>query len=120
MDPFRLAEIAARAEVLRLRALARRQAGRAVLAAVAAVFLLAALMGAHAAAAIALSEWVRPVYAVLIVAGADLLMALIFALLARRDRPGQAEREALALRRQVRQQLALQTLLSALLRLLRR
>jgi hypothetical protein len=120
MDPFRLAEIAARAEVLRLRAMVRRHVNRALLAAIAAVFLLAALVAVHVAGAMLLAECVTPIQAALIVAGADLLLALIFALWAGRDRPSLAEREALALRRQVRQEFAVQTLVSALLRLLRR
>ena len=120
MDPIRLAQIAAQAEMLRLRALARRQAGRVMLALIAVLFLLPALAGGHVALVMALTDWTRPLWAVLIVSGIDLSLALVFALLASRDRPSRAEREALALREQVRRQLLVETFFSALSRILRR
>jgi hypothetical protein len=94
-----LARIAAQAESIRLRALLRRQAARALLGALAAVFLLASLVAAHVAGAMALSEHVTTIQAVLIVAGIDLLAAIVLAAFAARDVPGAVEREALTVRR---------------------
>ena len=116
-----LARIAARAEWLRLRLFARRQARRAALAAVAAVFLVAALAVLHVAGAMALACVVRPIWAALIVAGIDVVIAAIFALLASRDRPGPAEREALQVRMVAQEEvLATVSLATLLARYLRR
>jgi len=101
-----LVRIAAQAELLRLRRMVRRQAGRAVLAGIAAAFLLIALAALHVAAGLALAETMRPVWAVLIVAGADLAVAALLLLLAARDRPGAAEREALRVRQSAQAELA--------------
>ena len=121
MRPVNLAEVVARAELLRLRWLLRRQGGRVALVAVAAVFLLAALAGAHAAAIIALMTRVAPVWAVLIVAAADLVIAAGLLAAAAPDRPGPVEREARAVsldaQRQLTETLTVGALLGTLLRL---
>src|ERR1700748_3783059 len=99
LRPLRLARIAAEAEGLRLRYLAQRTATRAVMGLVAAVFLLGALAFFHAA----LWFWLRRRFespaASLIVAGGDLLIAMIFGLFAARSSPGRLETEALEIRR---------------------
>jgi len=99
MRSLELPQIAARAEYLRLRALARRQAIRAALAAIAAMFLFAALAAANVAGALALAERLTPIQSVLIVVAIDLVVAAILGSLAARDTPSIAEREALAVRR---------------------
>jgi membrane protein implicated in regulation of membrane protease activity len=96
---FHLARVAAKAELLRLKSLLRRQAMRIVLAIVAGVFLVSMLAWLHVAAAIALTGWVKPVWSVLIVAAADAVIAIILLVLAARNAPGRVEREALQVRR---------------------
>ncbi len=76
----------------------RRQAVRAVLAVLAVVFVLAALACVHVAGIVALADHVTPIQALLIVAGIDVVIALILAAFAARDVPGRVEREALQVR----------------------
>jgi uncharacterized membrane protein len=90
--------IAAQAEKLHLRHMLRRQAMRAALAIVAVVFVLAALIGVHAAGVLALTEHVSTIQALLIVAGIDIVIAIVLAAFAARDVPGRVEREALQVR----------------------
>jgi hypothetical protein len=101
MRSLRLAGVAAQAERLRLRRLARRMAIRAALGGVAAVFVLLALAGAHIAIVIHLSNCMPVEHAVLWVVGGDVVLALLLAWLAlRMSRPGVAEREARVIRDQ--------------------
>lgn len=101
MRTLRLAGVAVRAERLRLRRLARRMALRAALGAAAAVFTVLALAGLHIAIALCLAERMPARHAVLWVAAGDVALALLLAWLAMRlTRPGLAEREARAVRRQ--------------------
>ena len=99
LRPLRLARIAAEAEGVRLRNLARRTATRAVMGVIALVFLLGALGFFH----IALWFWLRRHFqspaTSLIVAGGDLLIALVCGLMAARSSPSRLEREALDVRR---------------------
>lgn len=99
LRPLRLARIAAEAEGLRLRYIARRTAIRAVMGLIAVVFLGGALAFFH----IAFWFWLRRHFespaTSLIVAGADLLITLLFGLLAARSSPSRLEREALDVRR---------------------
>ena len=118
MRAYRLARIAARAEALRLRHLLRRHVARAAFAAVAAVFALGALIALHIAGAMALAEYLGAIRSVLVVAGADALVALILLAFALRDVPSAVEREALQLRRtateQAREAVVLVTVLAGL------
>jgi len=99
MRSLKLARIAAQAELLRLRRYGDRQVGRVVLAAIAVVFLLACLGTLHFAGYFALRRAdILPIWAALILAGVDLLLALILGLGALRNRPGRLEREALQVR----------------------
>ncbi len=99
MRTLRLARIAAEAEGLRLRYSARRAAVRAVLGLVALGFLFGALVFCQIAAWYWLRmTWDRPT-AALILAGAELVLAAILAILAARSSPGPVEREALAVRK---------------------
>jgi hypothetical protein len=115
---------AAEAETLRLRAMARRMASRAVLAVVAILFMLAALVLVHVAAVLALAGHMDLLQAVLIVLALDLVVAVVLGLLAAHSAPSAAEREALVLRREawrnLRQDFMLASVVSILVRLLRR
>jgi hypothetical protein len=99
MRALRLARIAAEAEGLRLRYSARRAAVRVVLGLVALGLLFGALVFCHIAAWYWLRQtWDRPP-AALIIAGGELVLAVILVLLAARSSPGRIEAEALAVRR---------------------
>jgi hypothetical protein len=102
-----LARIAAQAEGLVLRRHARRIVVQAVLGTVAVIFVVCALALAHFAGWLALVSVVAPVYAALIVLGVDIVIAAIFGLLATRSSPDRIEREAILVRDQAKQQLAI-------------
>ncbi len=99
MRAIRLARVAAQAEALRLRQLLRRQVTLVALAAFAGVFALGALIALHIAGAGALAEHISVIQSVLVVAGADAVVAIVLLAVAARDVPGAVEREALQLRR---------------------
>jgi hypothetical protein len=99
MRPLRLARIAAEAEGVRLRQLARRTVFRAVCGIVALVFLAGALAFCHFAIWFWLRQSFAPPAAALIIAGGDLLLAIVLGVLAARSSPGRVEVEALAVRR---------------------
>jgi hypothetical protein len=99
LRPLRLARIAAEAEGLRLRYVARRTAVRAIIGLIALMFLLGAIAFFHVAFWFWLRRHFQSTPASLIVAGADLLIALVCALLAARSSPGRLETEALEVRR---------------------
>jgi hypothetical protein len=99
MRALRLARIAAEAEGVRLRERMRRTAARAAFALVAMAFLAGAVVFAHIAAWFWLRLSWDAQYAALIVAGFDLVLAILLALLAARSSPGRVELEALAVRR---------------------
>jgi hypothetical protein len=98
MRALRLARVVAEAEALRWRHLLRRQRTRVVLGAIAGIFGLACVAALHVAAGLALMRVLEPLYAVLVVAGVDLVIAAALGALAARDVPGAVEREALQLR----------------------
>lgn len=98
MRSVELARAAAQAEALYLRRVARRQAMRGAFGAVAAVFGVAILVMLHVLFYVVLVGYVRPAVAALIVLAVDLVFAIVFAVLARRDQPDTIEQEALALR----------------------
>lgn len=122
MRTLRLARIAAEAEGLRLREQAGRTMRRAVFAIIALGFLIAALACAHIAAWYWLRlYWTEP-GAALVMAGADIAVAVLLMVLAARSSPGRVELEALAVRRRAWDSatgsLAVTTLALQLLRLL--
>jgi hypothetical protein len=83
---------------VRLRHRAQRTAVRAAFAMIALVFVAGTLVFVHLAAWFWLRQsWDRQ-YAALILAGADLVLALLLVLLAMRSSPDQMELEALAVR----------------------
>jgi hypothetical protein len=96
---FRLARVAAEAEGLRVRELMWRTVMRAAFGIVAMGFLAGAVGFAHVAAWFWLRTAWEAHYAALIVAGTDLALAILLALLAARSTPGRIEVEALAVRR---------------------
>ncbi len=95
-----LAKVAASAEALRLKRLARRQAIRAVYVVGGVLFALAAFALLHVLAYVALLGLVAPWLAALIVFIVDLVIAGVFASIALNSAPDRIEREALAVRRE--------------------
>lgn len=100
MRAVELAKVAAAAEALRLRRIARRQAIRAGLGAGAAVFAIAVFVLLHVLAYDLLLAVVRPWVAALILLAVDLVIAGVLGLMAMRNEPDRIEQEALAVRRQ--------------------
>jgi hypothetical protein len=100
MRAVELAKVAAAAEALRLRRIAKRQAMRAAYGAGAAVFGIAVFVLLHVVAYHLLLKVVSPVIASLILLGVDLVLAGVLAFLAMRNAPDEVEREALAVRKQ--------------------
>jgi uncharacterized protein YacL len=98
MRSVELARAAAQAEALYLRRMARRQGIRAAFGAVAAVFGIAIAVMLHVLLYTILLGYTRPAVAALIVLAVDLVLAIIFAVLAKRDTPDQIEQEAKLLR----------------------
>jgi hypothetical protein len=124
MRVLRLAELAGRAELLRLRALAQRSAGRAAVAAVAGAFGVAALVTAHVAVWLAATRYLSAVETATAMAAGDAVVAVILLRVAALNRPSNGERQAMLLREAawdgVRREAALADLLAAGLELLRR
>ena len=115
MRSLRLARIAAEAEGVRLRYSVRRAAFRAVLGVVAVALLLGALVFGHIAAWYWLRQFFDRPAAALIIAGAELVLALILGLLAARSSPSRIEAEALAVRRRALESATSGVAVSALL-----
>ena len=84
MRTVRLARVAAQAELLLVKRIVTGIVRRAIYGAVAAVFALGLLAGLHVMAALALVDYAHmaPVAALAIVAGVDLVIVVIFGLLA--------------------------------------
>lgn len=100
MRAVEFAKVAAAAEALRLKRLARRQAIRAGIGVGAVVFGLAVFVLVHVLAYDGLSLLVRPWLAALILLVIDLVIAGILGSMALSSKPGRIEREALELRQQ--------------------
>ncbi|MBV8096374.1 MAG: hypothetical protein JOY71_15180 [Acetobacteraceae bacterium] len=105
MRTLDLARIAAEAELLHRKQQVRRLAFRAVYGAIALVFLLAALGWGHWASFVALNLVLSAWLSALIVVGVDVLLAVIFGIMAATGGPGRIEREALQLRKEAELQL---------------
>ncbi len=110
-----LARVAAQAEALRLRAFVNRNVVRAILAGIAVFFLIAAIVAGHIAGAMALTRYVDPLRATLIVGAVDLVIALVFGLIAATSKPSRIEIEALEVRRTAQAQLTEAVAMTALL-----
>jgi hypothetical protein len=98
MRALRLARIAAEAEGVRLRHRAQRTGFRALLGIIATGFLFGTVVFAHVAGWFWLRLSLDGQYVALILAGADLVLAVVLGLLATRSAPSQVEMEALAVR----------------------
>lgn len=96
MRATNLAQIAAEAEILRIKRMLIRQGVRVALALVAAIFLIAVLALASAWQLLGLRF--APIVATLIMVGANLLLAIILGWIAARSSPNRTEREALGIR----------------------
>jgi hypothetical protein len=111
MRATNLVKVAAQAEILRIQHMLKRQGVRAAFGLAAIVFILGALVLANIAAWQVVRLYVEPIYASLIMLGVNLLIAMIFGLLAARSSPSQQEREAVEVRqralREARSSLAL-------------
>ncbi len=95
-----LAKVALAAEALRLRRFARRQAFRAVYAAVGAVFLLAVFTGLHVLLWMFLLRWLSPLLSVVCVIGVDVVLGGIMIGLAVGGGRDAAEEEAREIKEQ--------------------
>jgi hypothetical protein len=122
MRTVSLARVAAQAELLRVRRRGRRTVHRAAYGAVAGVFAIATLTAVHAAIVLALTRHFELLYAVLIVGGGDLVIAVVLGLVAARNVPDAIEREAYEVRQKALGQLgetvALTTVVAPMLRLI--
>jgi hypothetical protein len=98
MRAVNLAKVAAEAEILRIQRMLKRQGMRAALGLVAVLFAIGVLVLAHVAGWQVVRLYVPPIYAILILLGVDLVVAVVFGILAARSSPSAAEREALAIR----------------------
>lgn len=122
-----LLKIAAEAELLRWQSFVKRQGVRGALGLVAGIFTLGILVMAEAAGWQVLDWRFGEMPASLMMLGVNLVLALVFGLLAMRSSPNRSEREALRIRqdaqREIRASLVISTLIpaaSALLRYRRR
>jgi hypothetical protein len=115
MRTVSLARVAAQAEALRLRAFASRTVVRAILAAIAAVFLIAALIAGHVAGGMVLTRYFSPLRATLIVGAVDLVIALIFAVIAASSKESRVEIEALQVRKAAQAQLGEEVAIAAVI-----
>lgn len=112
MRVVQLGKVAAQAEKLRIQSLIGRQIKRAVYAAIAAVFALGLLVALHVAAALAMTPSLGALWATLIVAAFDLVVAGALGGVALFSKPGKIEREALLVREEARAQLGEATVMS--------
>ena len=110
MRTLSLARLAVEAEGLRFKRRLRRVAVRASLGTFALIFVVSAIACIHIAGWFALSRYLAPAWSALVLAGMDLVIALIFAQIARGDLHDAVEEEAKETReaavRQLRGQIA--------------
>jgi hypothetical protein len=104
MRTTNLIKVAAKAEILRIRQMLKRYGMRAALGLAAVVFILGVLVLANIAGWQVLRLYVSPISATLVMLGVNLLIAVIFGLLAARSSSSRTEREALALRERALQE----------------
>jgi predicted ferric reductase len=100
MRATNLARAAASAEVLRIKRLIRRQVFRAVFGAAAVVFLLGALVLLHIVGYNIMVPDLSPLQASAVLLGVDVVIAVIFGILAARGAPDSVEIEAKLVRDQ--------------------
>lgn len=110
-----MTQIALQAEALRLRRVAQRTAARLILAAVALPFLLAALGFFEASLwNYLVGQFIAP-FAALIMAGANLVLALLFLLAAAVSRDSRVEIEALQVRQRALEDVRRELTMAAML-----
>ena len=100
-----LARVAAEAEGVRLKVMLKRQARRGIWGAAAAVFALFFCVSLHLTAYEFLAPWLGAGFAALALMGLDLVLAVVFGILAAGNTPSLQEREAAAISRTARLQL---------------
>jgi hypothetical protein len=100
MRAINLIKLAAESEILRIQHMLKRQGIRAAFGAVAAVFAISVLILIEIIIWQVLKLYLQPLYATLCLLGINLVLAIVFALLAAKSSPGHVEREALVLRQQ--------------------
>ncbi len=100
MRAVELAKVAAAAEALRLRRIARRQGWRAAFGAVAAVFAIAVLIVIHVLIWNILASYITPTQASLVLLVLDAVLMAAFGFLALRSTPDPIEEEARGIRAQ--------------------
>lgn len=100
MRSLNLLKLALDAEILRLRAMAARQGRRAAFGTIALVFALAVLALAEIGGWQGLRLKAEAIHTTLILLGINLVIAVVFGLLAARSSPAHAEREALRVHQQ--------------------
>src|SRR5215470_1366155 len=98
MRAVKLAKAAARAETLRLRALAQRQARRAICGVVAAVFAVGALALGHVVAFLVIVPSLGSLWTSVVLLAFDLFVAVLLGTLAALSKPGEIEAEAQRIR----------------------
>ncbi len=94
MRTVELGRTAAQAELLRFKRMLRRQAMRGVWGAVAAVFAVAVLAMIHVLAFVILEPLITPIWSAVVVLAFDLLMLVIFGLIAVNGKPDRIEIQA--------------------------
>lgn len=100
MRTVELAKVAAAAEALRLRRIARRQGMRVAFAAGAGVFAVAVLVVLHVVGWHALQPALTPLQASLVILAVDLVITVVLGVLAMRNTADPVELEAKAIREQ--------------------
>jgi hypothetical protein len=117
MRATNLLKVAAEAEILRIQFMLKRQGIRAAFGLVALIFVLGVLVLANVALWQVLRMYIDPIYATLVLLGINLVIAVIFGILAARSSPSSTERDALQVRqralREARSSLALGALVPA-------
>jgi hypothetical protein len=93
-----LAKLAARAELLQVEQLAKRQGRRAGFGVGAAIFAIATLTSGELAAGEALMRYVSTLSATLIVFGVNVVLTAVLTVMAMRSSPSQGERDAIEIR----------------------
>ncbi len=104
MRATNLIKVAAEAEILRIQHMLKRQGIRAAFGAGALVFAIAGLISIEIVIWQVLRLYLQPIYVTLCLLGINLVLSLVFALLAAKSSPSRVEREALALRQRAVQE----------------
>jgi Ni/Fe-hydrogenase subunit HybB-like protein len=99
MRTTNLIKVAAQAEMLRIQHMLKRQGIRAAFGFAALVFVIGALVLANVVGWQVARMYVEPIYASLIMLGVNLLIAVVFGLLAARSSPSRHETDAIEIRK---------------------